>query len=84
MLHLDLFSGIGGFAYASDQVWDNTEHVFCDNNKFCQEVLKKHWPESEIFDDIRQITADPDSQGSQGKNTTCPAVAIEIMRVLAL
>lgn len=56
MLHLDLFSGIGGFAYAVDQVWDNVDHIFCDNDKFCREVLKKHWPESEIYDDIRDIT----------------------------
>ena len=25
IIHLDLFSGIGGFAYAADQVWDNVE-----------------------------------------------------------
>lgn len=56
MIHLDLFSGIGGFAYAIDQVWDNVEHIFCDNEPFAQQVLKKHWPESEIFDDIRDIT----------------------------
>lgn len=56
MLHLDLFSGIGGFAYAADQVWDDVEHIFCDNDKFCQAVLKKHWPESEIYGDIRAIT----------------------------
>lgn len=56
MKHLDLFSGIGGFAYAVDQVWENAEHIFCDNNKFCQQVLKKHWPKSKIYGDIREIT----------------------------
>lgn len=56
MTHLDLFSGIGGFAYAIDQVWDNVEHTFCDNDKFCQQVLKKHWPNSKIYGDIREIT----------------------------
>jgi len=56
MLHLDLFSGIGGFAYAIDQVWGNVEHVFCDNEPFAQAVLKKHWPESYIYEDIRAIT----------------------------
>lgn len=25
LTHLDLFSGIGGFAYAADQVWDDVE-----------------------------------------------------------
>lgn len=56
MLHIDLFSGIGGFAYAIDQTWNNVEHIFCDNDKFCREILKKHWPESEIYNDIRDIT----------------------------
>jgi len=56
MNHLDLFSGIGGFAYAVDQVWPGSNHVFCDNDKFCQEVIKKHWPNSDIYDDIRGIT----------------------------
>lgn len=54
--HLDLFSGIGGFAYAVDQVWPNSEHIFCDNDQFCQAVLHKHWPNSKIYGDIRTIT----------------------------
>ena len=62
MIHLDLFSGIGGFAYAADQVWDDVEHIFCDNDKFCRAVLKKHWPESEIIDDIRLITDTQDER----------------------
>jgi DNA (cytosine-5)-methyltransferase 1 len=61
MLHLDLFSGIGGFAYAADQVFGDVEHVFCDNDKFCQQVLKKHWPEAPIYGDIRQFTTYPDN-----------------------
>ncbi|MFA6048239.1 MAG: DNA cytosine methyltransferase [Parcubacteria group bacterium] len=56
MKHLDLFSGIGGFALAIDTVWPNSEHIFCDNDKFCQQVLKKHWPNSKIYEDIREIT----------------------------
>lgn len=56
MTHLDLFSGIGGFAYAADQVWDDVEHTFVEFDPFCQQVLKKHWPESEIHGDIRQFT----------------------------
>ena len=56
MRHLDLFSGIGGFAYAVDQVWQGgVEHIFCDNDPFCQQVIKKHWPGSHIYDDIRKI-----------------------------
>lgn len=54
--HIDLFSGIGGFAYAIDQVFGEAEHLFCDNNNFCQAVLKKHWPQSKIYGDIKKIT----------------------------
>lgn len=60
LIHLDLFSGIGGFAYATDQVWDNVEHIFCEWDDFCQKVLAKHWPESEIYGDIRQLITDTD------------------------
>lgn len=67
MKHLDLFSGIGGFAYAIDQVWDNVEHIFCDNNKFCQQVLKKHWPNSKIYDDIRTIANTEYTRGIKTK-----------------
>lgn len=54
--HLDLFSGIGGFAIAVDAVWPNSEHVFVDNDTFCQQVLLKHWPQSQIYGDIKELT----------------------------
>ena len=27
--------------------------AFCEIDKFCQKVLKKHWPDTEIIDDVR-------------------------------
>lgn len=66
MLHIDLFSGIGGFAYAIDQVWNDVEHVFCDNEPFAQQVINKHWPGSFIYDDIRKITADTINKRLEG------------------
>jgi len=57
MNHIDLFSGIGGFAYAAREVWGKDYHniLFCDNNKFCQEVLKKNFgKDSVIYGDIRE------------------------------
>jgi DNA (cytosine-5)-methyltransferase 1 len=56
MKHIDLFSGIGGFALAVDTVWPESEHMFCDFDPFCQQILKKHWPNSKIYGDIRTIT----------------------------
>ena len=61
MRHIDLFSGIGGFALAAREVWGKEyENVlFCDNNKFCQQVIKKNFgKDSVIYEDIREVTAD--------------------------
>ena len=54
--HIDLFSGIGGFALAAERVWPGIEHVFCDNEKFCQAIINKHWPGAKIYGDIRALT----------------------------
>ena len=58
MRHLDLFSGIGGFALAAQWVWgDEYENVgFCDNNKFCQQVIKKNFNHAKIYNDIRELS----------------------------
>lgn len=56
MTHLDLFSGIGGFSLASEMVWPYIKHVFCEIDPFCQAVLKKHWPYSPIYGDIKTLT----------------------------
>jgi len=54
--HLDLFSGIGGFALAADWVWPGeVEHIFCEIEPFCKKVLKKHWPEAVIHNDITKL-----------------------------
>ena len=55
MTHIDLFSGIGGFALAAEAVWPGIEHIFCDNDPFSQAILKKHWPTSKIYGDIRWL-----------------------------
>ncbi len=56
MVHLDLFSGIGGFALAAERVWPDIEHVFCEIDPFCRTILKKHWPNSYIYEDIKALT----------------------------
>ncbi len=72
MKHLDLFSGIGGFALAAQQVWEDYETVaFCDNDRFCQQVLRKRFPNVPIYGDIRTLSrerfiADTHSNGQSG------------------
>ncbi len=56
MIHLDLFSGIGGFSLAADWTWGEVQHIFCEIDPFCQKVLKKHWPDAKIFTDIKELT----------------------------
>lgn len=57
MKHLDLFSGIGGFALAAK--WAAIKTIgFCEKDKFCQKVLSKHWPDVPICDDIHDFNYD--------------------------
>ena len=56
MKHIDLFSGIGGFALAASWVWPDHEIVtFCEKDKYCQKILKKHWPDAPICEDIYEL-----------------------------
>jgi len=51
---LDLFSGIGGFSLGFERVgWQTV--AFCEIDKHCQAILKKHWPDVVIFDDITKL-----------------------------
>ena len=54
---LDTFSGIGGFSYAAERIVGGYETVaFVEREPFCQKVLRKHWPDVPIFDDITTYT----------------------------
>ena len=67
MKHLDLFSGIGGFALAVDAVWPNAEHEFCEIDPYCQQVLKKHFPNSKIHGDIKTLAYTDNGRSAQQK-----------------
>ena len=57
---LDTFSGIGGFSYAAEKLVGGFETTqFIEIDPYCQKVLKKHWPNVPIHDDIRTFTAEP-------------------------
>lgn len=55
MLHISLFSGIGGFDLASEWMgWKNI--VSCEINPFCNSVLKHYWPDAYHHNDIKTLT----------------------------
>ena len=58
MRHLDLFSGIGGFALAAQWAGFNTVG-FAEIDPFCSKVLNKHWPRIQNFGDIRVVPTLP-------------------------
>ena len=52
---LDLFSGIGGFSLGLERTGGFKTIAFCEFDEFCQKILKKHWPDVPIYDDVRTI-----------------------------
>ena len=57
---LDTFAGIGGFSYAAEKIIGGFETTqFIEIEPYCQKVLKKHWPNIPIHDDIKTFTARP-------------------------
>jgi DNA (cytosine-5)-methyltransferase 1 len=54
MRHLDLFSGIGGFALAAG--WAGFETIgFAETDAYCSKILDLHWPGVVNYGDVRAI-----------------------------
>jgi DNA (cytosine-5)-methyltransferase 1 len=54
---IDTFSGIGGFSLAGSWMgWRTIQ--FCEIDKFCQKVLKYHWPDVPLHEDIKTLTSE--------------------------
>jgi len=52
---LDLFSGIGGFSLGLEATGSFETVAFCEKDEFCQKVLRKHWGDIKIYDNIRSV-----------------------------
>lgn len=51
---LDLFSGIGGMTLGLERAGMKTIG-FCESDPYCRRILQKHWPNTEIHDDVRTL-----------------------------
>ena len=52
---LDLFSGVGGFSLGLERAGMTTV-AFCEIDAKARLVLKKHWPDVPVFEDITTLT----------------------------
>ncbi len=52
---LDLFSGIGGFSLGLERTGGFQTVAFCEIDPFCRRVLRKHWPDVPIHEDVRAL-----------------------------
>ena len=55
--HLDLFSGIGGFALAAQWVGGIETVGFCEIDPWAQKVLAKNFPNVPIHDDVKTLNS---------------------------
>ena len=53
--HLDLFSGIGGFALAAQWVGGIKTIGFSEIEPYANTILKRHWPDVPNYGDIRNV-----------------------------
>ena len=53
---LDLFSGLGGFSLGLERTGNFETIAFCDNDKYSNLVLQKHWKGVKIYNDVKEIT----------------------------
>jgi len=52
---LDLFSGIGGFSLGLERTGGFETGAFCEIEPFPRAVLRKHWPDVPIHEDVRTL-----------------------------
>ena len=59
MAHVDLCSGIGGFALGFEWAGLSKPVLFCDIEPWSRKVLAKHWPDVPIAEDVKELASDP-------------------------
>lgn len=73
MRHVDLCSGIGGFALGFEWAGLSRPVMFCDIEPWSRKVLAKHWPDVPIEEDVKVLANDPTKIPAGGANTILTA-----------
>ena len=60
MRHVDLCSGIGGFALGFQWAELSEPVLFCDIEDWSRQVIRKHWPGVPIAKDVKELANDPE------------------------
>jgi len=58
--HVDLCSGIGGFALGFEWAKLSTPVQFCDIEPWSRKILAQHWPNVPIATDVKELANDPE------------------------
>lgn len=59
LAHVDLCSGIGGFALGFQRAGLSKPVLFCDIEPWSRKILNKHWPDVPIAEDVKELANDP-------------------------
>ena len=58
MSHIDLCSGVGGFALGFEWAGLSKPVLFCDIEPWSRKILAKHWPQVPIVEDVKELSND--------------------------
>ena len=58
LTHLDLFSGIGGFALGFRNAGGIRTVAFCEIDSYAKKVLAKNFPDTPIYPDVKEVKGD--------------------------
>ncbi len=73
MRHIDLCSGIGGFALGFEWAGLSRPAMFCDIEPWSRKILAKHWPDVPIEEDVKVLANEPEKISAGGRDTILTA-----------